>query len=108
VPSNRKIKPQKAPFDLDGLEKEALSDQDNKLFKFVLGGKEFSLPPFGSLDRKVITSVNEDEPESMMSAFKEGLTEEEYKEFDNLPLTIDGLNKLQEAWAEHSGISPGE
>lgn len=104
----RRVKTQKEAFDLDALEKEALAEKETKPFRFVLGGKEWSLPPFGTLDRKAITGVSEDDPESMMSAFREALSEEKYREFDKLPLTIDGLNKLQEAWAEHSGISPGE
>lgn len=106
--SKRTIKPQDKPFDLDTLEKEARSQGSDKNFRFTLGGREWTLPPFGRLDRKVLTSLDPEDPESMMAMFKKAMTEEAYEEFNELELSIDGLNALEEAWAEHSGVTPGE
>src|SRR5688572_15674793 len=97
--SKRTIKPQAKPFDLDALEKEALASASDKNFRFLLGGKEFSLPPFGTIDRKVLTSMSPDDPESMMNVFKAGLSDEDFAEFDALDLSIDGLTALEEAWS---------
>jgi hypothetical protein len=106
--SKRTIKPQTAPFDLDALEKEAKSSTSDKNFRFILGGHEFSLPPFGTLDRKVLTSMDPDDPESIMSVFKAAMSDKDYDIFDEQELSIEGLNALEGAWSEHSGVTPGE
>ncbi len=106
--SKRVIKTQIKPFDLDALEKEAQEEGLAKKFKFTLGGRDWSLPPFGTLDRKTLTSMDPNDPASMMIMFKMALSEEDYKEFDELELSIEGLNALEAAWTEHSGVSSGE
>lgn len=106
--SKRVIKTQTKPFDLDALEKEAQEEGNAKKFKFTLGGREWSLPPFGTLNRKALTNMDPNDPASMMIMFKEGLSDEDYKEFNELELSIDGLNALEAAWTEHSGITSGE
>lgn len=106
--SKRTIKPQSTPFDLDALEKESKAQASDKNFRFLLGGREWTLPPFGTIDRKVLTSMRADDPESMMNVFKAAMSDEDFSEFDGLELTIDGLNALEEAWSAHSGLTPGE
>lgn len=106
--SKRTIKTQTKPFDLDALEKEAQAKASDKNFRFLLGGREFVLPPFGTIDRKVLTSMDPDDPDSIMNVFKAAMSEEDFEEFDELELSIDGLTSLEEAWSEHSGMTPGE
>lgn len=106
--SKRVVKTQTKPFDLDALEKEAKDEGDLKKFKFTLGGRDWALPPFGNLNRKALTDMDPNDPGSMMLMFKKAMSEEDYKEFNELELSIDGLNALEAAWTEHSGISVGE
>lgn len=106
--ARNKIKTQNKPFNLDALENEARNTNKEQYFRFTLGGREWALPPLGTLDRKTITSVDGEDPESMMKAFKVGLGDADYAAFDELDLTIDGLTLLNDAWAEHSGITVGE
>lgn len=108
--SKRTVKTQTKPFDLDALEAEAKAKAQvaSKNFRFTLGGTEFVLPPFGTLDRKVLTSMDPNDPESIMSAFKAAMSEEDYKKFDELDLSIEGLNALESEWSDHSGMTPGE
>lgn len=108
--SKRTIKPQTKPFDLDALEAEAKASaaKADTRFRFVLGGREFALPPFGTLDRKALTNMDPNDPASMMAAFRAGMSDEEYEKFDEMELSIDSLNALEEAWSAHSGVTPGE
>lgn len=106
--SKRVVKTQDKPFDLDALEREAKAKVANKNFEFILNGTTFSLPPFGTLDRKVLTDMDPNDPESIMGAFKAAMDEDQYEVFNGLNLSIEGLNALESAWTEHSGITPGE
>ena len=106
--SKRVIKTQTKPFDLDTIEKEALEEGNAKKFKFTLGGRDWALPPFGTINRKALTNMDPNDPASMMLMFKIAMGDEDFKDFNELELSIDGLNALEAAWTEHSGISAGE
>lgn len=104
-----KIKTQSAPFDLDAVEREA----SDKTFRFTLGGREWSMKPLGRIDRKQVKQIakataDATEAESIEAMLRAGLGDEQWEEFDELPLSIDGLKALFEQWSDHSGIEAPE
>jgi hypothetical protein len=111
-PSSRpsKIKSQDAPFDLDVLEREA-SKSD---YRFILGGREWRMTPMGRLDRKVMRRLaklakdGNDNSEYMDELLKAAMGEEQFAEFNEIPLSMEALNALVEDWTAHSGIELGE
>lgn len=114
-PSSRqsKIKTQDAPFDLGAIETEA----SGKDYRFTLCDREFTMPALGRLDRKAVKRLakqiesegdggrNLEYIELMLA---EGMGAEQWAEFDELPLSQDGLMQLFEDWSDHSGIETGE
>lgn len=106
-----KIKVQDEPFNLDIIEKEA-SKHD---YRFTLGGRDFSMPPLGRLDRKDLKKIAKmtgageiDEADYIDEMLKLALGEERFAEFDELPLSQDGVQQLFEDWTDHSGIEVPE
>lgn len=103
--NRNKPRVQAAPFDLDAREKEIQDKGESQdKFRFTYKGREYALQPFGTLDRIVIRKAVDGDQES---AFKEAMTDDEWREFREHPLSIDGMNDLAEEWAEHSGIDLG-
>lgn len=107
-----KIQKQTEPFNLDVLEKESSGNE----FEFTLGDRVWHMTPLGRFDKKLVRRIarqaNEagdtDEVEYMDQMLKAAMGEEQFAEFDELPLTMEGLTALFEAWTEHSGLTPGE
>lgn len=110
-----KIQKQSEPFNLDVLEKESSGNQ----FEFTLGDRVWSMTPLGRFDKKLVkrlakeaaeaTAEGEtDEIEYMDKMLRAAMGDEQFAEFDQLPLTMGGLTALFEAWTEHSGVNPGE
>lgn len=110
-PRKRPVKIQVTPLDLDAFEEGKLKERDEHLYRFIRGGEEFTLPPFGSLDRELMDTADDD-VEFMMEAFKQGLVmisgEEAWDKFREMPLTLDGMNKLFGDWGDHSGMDTGK
>ena len=107
APKKRPVKIQDNPLDLDQFEKERLEGQADHLYRFTLGGTEFVIPPFGDLDRHLMETADDDF-EFMMAAFQKGLGENQFEIFDELPLSLDGLQRLFKDWGDHSGIDVGK
>lgn len=104
-----KIKVQEKPFDLDAIEKEG----SDKAFHFTLDGRDFSMTPLGRIDRKKVKKIRtatEDasEVESMEMMLQVALGDDQWAKFDELPLSMEGLKELFQAWTEHSGIEVPE
>lgn len=92
-----------AQFDLDTLEAE----RRHETFTFTFGGREFTLPHMRDIDRKLMRQVDEGSHWAAEEALKIGLGEQ-YDAFEELPLSLFGLNELFKAWLEHSGMREGE
>jgi hypothetical protein len=110
-PSSRpsKIKVQSEPFNLDAIEKEA----GDKVFRFTLGGRDWEMIPLGQIDRKQVKKIAKltegaTEAESIEAMLTIGLGDEQWVEFEELPLSMEGLRALFEAWTDHSGIDVPE
>jgi hypothetical protein len=107
APKKRPVKIQAEPLDLDQFEQEQADKEKEHLYTFKLGGVEFTIPPFGSLDRSLMDTADDD-AEFMAAAFKMALGEDQFEVFDPMPLSLDGLNRLFKDWGEHSGMDVGK
>src|ERR1044072_6839091 len=106
-----KIKVQEEPFNLDAIEKEGHKHD----YQVILGGRTWTMTPMGRLDKKamkrmakVAESGELDNTEYMDLIFQEAMGEEQFAEFDELPLSMDGLQRLFEDYQDHSGIEVPE
>lgn len=106
-----KIKVQDEAFNLDVLEKEAAKHD----YHFVLGGREWTMTPMGRLDKKAMKRLAKlaageevDGIEYMDEVFKVAMGADQFAEFDELPLSMDGLQALFEDYQDHSGIEVPE
>lgn len=107
APKKRPVKIQAEPLNLDEFEDDQKKKEEEHLFRFIQGGREFVLPPFGNLDRSLMES-GDDDFEFMTAAFRQGLGEDQFAAWDDLPLTLDGLNRLFKDWGDHSGMDVGK
>ena len=108
-PSSRPspIKDQAEPFNLDAVEKES----DGKAFRFTLGDRVWTMTALGRLDRKVLKRIageTESEIDSIESMLRAGLGDDQWEDFDELPLSVEGVKELFKAWTDHSGIEAPE
>jgi hypothetical protein len=94
-------------MDLDQFEEDQKKKEEEHLYRFIQGGKHFVLPPFGSLDRTLMEAADEDF-EFMNAAFRLAMGEDQFAEWDELPLSLDGLNRLFKDWGDHSGMDTGK
>jgi len=106
-----KIQSQDVPFNLDAVEKEA-SGHD---YQFVLADRVWTMTPLGRLDRKDVKKISRmtkdestDEMDFIDEMLRLAMGEEQYLEFDQLPLTQAGMQSLFEDWTDHSGIDVPE
>ena len=104
-----KIKVQDEPFNLDVIEKEA----SKQSFRFTLGGRDWTMVPLSRFDRKQVKKIAKEtegaaEVDSIESMLRAGLGDEQWEEFDELPLSMEGMKQLFEAWTDHSGIEVPE
>ncbi|MFF2543991.1 hypothetical protein ACFVUY_15650 [Kitasatospora sp. NPDC058063] len=78
-------------------------------FPFTLGGRDFSLPAAGDLDKSLLSTVNLSSPSAadILSLMREGLGDQ-WQEFDALPLPLSALGELFRRWQNHTGVTPGE
>ncbi len=95
---------QKKVYDLDALEAEASGEP----FHFRLGGKEYTLPPFNALDKKLLDALNQGDQQVAIEALRMGLGKEDAKTFDATPAKLSTVNELFRQWAKESGIDVGE
>jgi hypothetical protein len=106
-----KIRTQDEPFNLDAIEKES-SGHD---YQFTLADRVWTMTPLGRLDRKDVRKISRmtkdeatDEMDFIDEMLRLAMGEEQYAEFDELPLTQEGLQSLFEDWTDHSGIDVPE
>lgn len=92
-----------APFDLDAVEAEVKREP----FVFTLGGRQWTLPHMEDMDRQIIHHIDQGNQKLAREAIRLGLGEDVYAEFDELPLSLGGVDKLFEAWMRHSGMASG-
>lgn len=92
-------------FDLDVWVAEAASEP----FRFSLGGKLFTMPAAGELDKSILTAVNIDAPSArdIETLLKAGLADQ-WADFDSLPVPLAALGELFRQWQKHEGASLGE
>lgn len=92
-----------AALDLDAFER----DHRHEPFYFRLGGRWFQLPHMRDVDRKVLRDAVGD-TDAAENAIRRALGEQDYKQFDAIPLSTGGYDELFRQWLEHSGMKPGE
>lgn len=107
APKKRPVKIQAEAMDLDAYEEEQKQAEEEHLYRFIQGGIKFTLPPFGSLDRSLMETADDD-VDFMTAALRLGMGEEEFVKWDDLPLSLDGLSRLFKDWGEHSGMDTGK
>ena len=90
-------------YDLDA----AVREDRGEPFVFTLGGQEFTLPHQKDVDKKFLLVADELRGDSIIQALRIALGEQ-WEAFDAIPLSISGVEKLYEAWNEHSGVESGE
>lgn len=90
-------------YDLDAAIREDTADP----FTFTLGGKEFTLPHMADVDKEALTLSDTSGGDAVLDVLKLALGKQ-WAAFDKVPLSVKGVNKLYEAWLEHSGIKSGE
>lgn len=90
-------------FDLDACERE----QHGEPFRFALGGREFVLPRFDGLDRRVLDAMGDGDLAFARAALAAGLGDQR-EAFEALPLSMAGYNRLVREWTAHAGVEPGE
>lgn len=102
-----KIKTQDEPLNLDAVERESADKQ----FRFILGDREWVMTPLGRLERKAAKKIarmsnagDGAELEFIDEMFKLAMGEEQFAEFDQLPLSQASAELLFETWSENSGI----
>jgi hypothetical protein len=107
APKKRPVKVQAEPLDLDQFEQEQADKEKEHLYTFRLGGVEFTIPPFGSLDRSLMETADDDF-EFMNAAFRLAMGDEQFAKWDEIPLSLDGMNRLFKDWGDHSGMDVGK
>lgn len=90
-------------YDLDA----AIREETAEPFTFTLGGKEFTIPHMQDVDKAALYIADSAGGQDVLDALKLALGEQ-WAAFDKLPLSVSGVNKLYEAWLEHSGLKSGE
>ena len=90
------------PFDLDAFEAEAASGREP--FKFKLGGEEFVLPHLQTLDWKDSLSLGSDGLMGAQELLRRSLGDD-YERFEAKNLSVQGYNRVMQAWGEHSGAT---
>ena len=88
-------------YDLDAAIREDLG----ATFTFTAGGREFVLPHMKDVPKAALDAP--DGLPGILASLKIALGGQ-WRVFDKVPLTVDGINKLYEAWSKHSGVEPGE
>jgi hypothetical protein len=92
-------------FDLDAVAKEASGEP----FTFTLGGEQFELPVLTGLDRREFARfLGAIKGEDIDGALALLLGGQGWARFDALPITMEQVNKLLEAYLAHQGLTPGE
>jgi hypothetical protein len=111
APKKRPVKIQSEPLDLDAYEDEQKQKEEEHLYRWIQGGIKFVLPPFGSLDRSLMETADDD-VEFMTAALRLGLEqtmpEGSFEKWDDLPMSLDSLNRLFKDWGDHSGMDTGK
>ena len=107
APKKRPVKVQAEPMNLDQFEEDLAKSEDEHLYRFTLGGTEFVIPPFGNLDRSLMETADDDF-EFMTAAFRQAMGDDQFAKFDQLPLSLDGMNRLFKDWGDHSGMDTGK
>lgn len=91
-------------FDLDAL----VAEESGEPFRFRAGGKEWELPPYGSLDWQVLEYSDGNDLAFTRAALRVGLGEQ-WPAFDAIRgLGVTAVSVLVERWVAHSGVVPGE
>ncbi|MGW1836317.1 hypothetical protein [Streptomyces sp. NPDC002067] len=92
-------------FDLDVWVKEARQEP----FRFTLGGRIFTMPAAGELDKAVLSSVNIESPSArdIETLLKAGLSDQ-WPMFDKMPVPLAALGELFRQWQKHEGTPAGE
>lgn len=88
-------------YDLGAAIREDLGEQ----FKFTIDGREFVLPHMKDVPKAALDAP--DGLPGILASLKIALGGQ-WRAFDKVPLTIDGINKLYDEWSKHSGVEPGE
>jgi hypothetical protein len=111
APKKRPVKIQAEPMDLDQYEENQKAEAEDHLYRFIQGGITFTLPPFGTLDRSLMETADDD-VDFMTAALKLGfetvMEDDAFEKWDALPLSLDGLNRLFKDWGDHSGMDTGK
>ncbi|GAA2781435.1 hypothetical protein [Streptomyces showdoensis] len=92
-------------FDLDVWVREARREP----FRFTTAGHLFEMPAAGELDKKILKTVNVDNPSAadIETLLKAGLGTD-WQTFDELPIPLSALGELFRQWQRHEGAPLGE
>ena len=90
-------------YDLDA----AIREDVGAVFTFTVGGKQFTLPHQKDVDKSTLVIAAATESAAGMAQLKIALGEQ-WRAFDKIKLSVDGIDKLFNAWNLHSGVAAGE
>lgn len=90
-------------FDLDAAVRESLGTP----FTFKLGGKEFTLPHQKDVDKSSLVLADGNPGQYAMDSLRIALGDQ-WDAFDEIALSVSGVDKLYAAWNEHCGVEAGE
>ena len=90
-------------YDLDA----AIREDRGDVFEFTLDGKKFTLPHQKDIDKSFLALADSQGGSFILDSLELALGDQ-WDDFNAAPLSIGGVEKLFEAWNEHSGVKPGE
>lgn len=91
-------------FDLDAV----AAEETKEPLRFRWQGREWTLAHMTGVDWRVVELANTGDMEAIRKAFRYGMGEEQYAEFEKVPQPIAAMTALFRQWLRHNGLTEGE